>query len=390
LRIAHVTPYFLPVDGGVERHVLNLSKQLVRLGNEVEVFTCKATRNGGTLESFEVIEGIPVHRYASVGGLGEFGKIWPGFGVDLLKGRFDVIHAHSFRHPHTDLSLLVSKLSRSGSVLTTHSPFHPGFVRGPLARALVPVYDEIVAPITLRSFDRIVSLTMGEAVILEGMGATPAQVVVIPHGVEEIHFRATDPAPFIAKYGLGGRIVVLCLARMNRTKGLGILLEAFSRIAPLAPEASLVLAGPSTSKLEEQFRDELVARSRSLGLGDRVVFTGRLSEEEKAAAYEACTAFVLPSIYEPYGIVLLEAAAHGKPLISTRSGGPSSIVTEGVDGLLVEPGNPEQLARALLSIISDAALQKRMGERAREMAREYTWERVAKSTSDAYRSIGGN
>ena len=111
------------------------------------------------------------------------------------------------------------------------------------------------------------------------------------------------------------------------------------------------------------------------------------TEEEKASAYEACTMFVLPSIYEPYGIVLLEAAAHGKPLISTRAGGPKSIVVEGINGLLVTPGANRELAAALLRLSIDKELAERMGEEARLMASEHTWERVARATERAYHSV---
>ena len=375
------------MEGGVERHVLNLSRKLIQLGNEVEVFTCSGTRNGGTLENFSVVDGIPVHRYASIANLGEFGKVWPSFSVELFRGRYDVIHAHSFRHPHTDISLLVSKLSGSASALTAHSPFHPDYVRVSLARALVPVYDDLVAPVTLRSFDLIVSLTTSEAKVLEEMGASRNRTVVIPHGIEEVHFIKGDPSRFVSKYALEGRSIILCLARTNRTKGLHFLLEAFARIAPRLPEASLVIAGPSTSQQETEFIGELIRLSRSLHVSDRVLFTGKLSDEEKVAAYEACSLFVLPSVYEPYGIVLLEAAAHGKPLVSTRTVGPGSIVSEGVNGSLVDPGDPEQLAGALLRIMTDERLRERMGEQARLMSREYTWERVARATEYSYHRI---
>lgn len=386
MRIAQVTPYFLPVEGGVERHVLNLSRELINLGHEVEVFTCSGTRNGGELGSFAEIEGIPVHRFRSVANLGEFGKVWPGFVTKLLKGRYDIVHAHSYRHPHTDLALAVSRFSGSRPVLTSHSPFHPEYLRRPLAKMLVPIYDEVVAPISLRSFHRVISLTTEEAKILCSLGASPEQTVVIPHGVEEIHFKKVDTRPFLSKYGLQSREIVLYLGRMNRTKGLDVLLEAFTLVARETPDSTLVFAGPCTTEEEESFSNQLARRAAETGLGERVKILGRLTEEEKTAAYEACSVFVLPSVYEPYGIVLLEAAAHGKPLISTRAGGPKSIIQEGDNGYLVEPGNPGNLANAIRNILQDSPMRRRMGEKARQMASSHTWSRVAKETHRAYSS----
>jgi glycosyltransferase involved in cell wall biosynthesis len=387
MKIAQVTPYFLPVEGGVERHVLNLSRELARRGHEVEIFTCATTRQGEVLELSSVVEGMRVHRFQSVMSLGEFGKVWPGFAREVLRGEFDVVHAHSFRHPHTDLSMMVSKLAGSSSVLTTHAPFHPGGVRGPLARALVPIYDSLFAPTTLGYFGTAIALTGDEAELLRRMGATSDQIVVIPHGVDATHFSPSDPSLFTSKFGLEGRDIALCLSRINRTKGLDVLLDSFSSIASQTPNLMLVFAGGCTSPKEEEFLAELKRKTEALGFGGRVVFTGRLTDAEKASAYEACSVFVLPSIYEPYGIVLLEAAAHGKPLISTRTGGPKSIIVEGVTGLLVAPGESRELAHALLHLAVHREEAARMGEEARRMAREHTWERVAEATERAYLRI---
>ena len=86
MKIAQITPYFLPVEGGVERHVLNLSKELVRLGHEVDIFTCSGTRNGERLPAYDHIEGLNVQRCRSVFSLGEFGRVWPGFLSKILNG----------------------------------------------------------------------------------------------------------------------------------------------------------------------------------------------------------------------------------------------------------------------------------------------------------------
>jgi len=316
--------------------------------------------------------------------LGEFGRVWPGFARQLLRGQFDVVHAHSFRHPHTDLAMLVSKLAGSASVLTTHSPFHPGEVRGPFARALVPIYDSLFAPTTLAYFGSVISLTSEEAGLLARMGVSADQTAIIPHGVDREHFSHSDPAPFTSKFGLEGRDIALCLSRINRTKGLDVLLDSFSSVAARAPNLTLVLAGGCTSPREEEFLEELKAKTRVSGMEGRVVFTGRLTDAEKASAYEACTVFVLPSIYEPYGIVLLEAAAHGKPLISTRTGGPKSIIADGVSGILVIPGDRKKLAEALLTLAIGSDLATRMGEEARRMAKAHTWEKVAEATERTY------
>jgi len=386
LKIAQITPYFLPVEGGVERHVLNLSKELVRLGHEVDIFTCSGTRNGERLPAYDYIEGLNVQRFRSVFSLGEFGRVWPGFLSKILNGGYDVLHAHAYRHPHTDLSRLAARVTGSGCVLTAHSPFHPNGVRASFAGALVGVYDELIAKVSLRSFDRIVSLTQAEARILESLGGERRKIVVIPHGVEQVHFERAGTWRLARRLGLDGNKVVLYLGRINRTKGLHTLVEAFSLVSKQSPEAVLVIAGPSSNEEEDEYLRSLQRSSADLGVGERVIFTGKLNEDDKLSAYDLCSVFVLPSVYEPYGIVLLEAAAHGKPLLSSRTDGPLSIVRDGENGYTFAPGDPYELAQRMAQLLSDEDLAARLGDNARVLAMGYSWEKVARETLNAYES----
>ena len=380
-----MTPFFYPVEGGVEKHVLNLSKELVRMGHEVDVYTSNGSWEGRPLEKSSVVEGLRVRRFKAVMSLGQFGKVWPGFAPALISGGYDVIHSHVFRHPHTDISNLASKVSGSTSVLTSHSPFHPQGTRHGLAEALVPVYDSVIARVSLNSFDRIISLTLAEKEALSSLSGDGQKIRIIPHGVDPEHFIRVSTDSFLAKFGLSGKQVVLYLGRIHPTKGVHTLIEAFAEVAPAAKDAVLVLAGPC-SKEGEGYLAGLKALVNGRALQGRGVFTSRLSEEEKRAAYESCSFFVLPSSYEPNGIVLLEAAAHGKPLLSSRTDGPSSIVREGESGYLFPPGDVKELARLLGLLISDDRLRSRMGASAREMASHHRWDRVGQETVDAYLS----
>jgi glycosyltransferase involved in cell wall biosynthesis len=388
LKIAQITPYFYPVEGGVERHVLCLSRELVARGHEVDIYTCKKDRNGGRLDSESCVDGLTIHRFRSILSLGEFGRVWPGFMTRVAGGNYDVVHSHVYRHPHSDLALITSKLAGCESILTPHSPFHPASVRKRLPRILVPFYDTVIGPISLKGFDGIISLTSREAEKLIALGAPRSNLRIIPHGVDKVHFETVDVDDFNKKFSLEGRKQVLYLGRINRTKGLDLLVEAFSEIADKLKDASLVLAGPCTDSTEEQYRDELMRLASSLGISGRLVMTGPLSEAEKLAAYQSCSVFVLPSIYEPYGIVLLEAAAHGKPIISTATDGPASIIKDGHTGFLIEPGDKTALVHRLLAILSDGQLAKRLGSNGREFARSFTWEKVASQVESSYVSFG--
>jgi glycosyltransferase involved in cell wall biosynthesis len=384
VRIAQVCPFFYPVEGGVENHVLNISKQLFRRGHEVHVLTSASSRASPALAPRERVGNLEVRRFRPLMSLGEFGGFWPGVAVELLDGHYDVVHAHAFRHPHTDLAALSSKVTRSSCILTSHSPFHPGEVRGPFARGLVPAYDHMVAPFALRAFDGVISLTAYEARTLVGLGAPKERVTVIPNGVGDEHFQETTSDAFVSHFGLAGKRVILYLGRINPTKGIEVLIYSFSSVATKVWDAQLVIAGPATGTNESAYRDNLETLVADLAISGRVTFTGRLSEEDKLAALQCCDLLVLPSFYEPYGIVLLEAAAHGKAVIAARSDGPSSIIVNGRNGLLVEPRDTIGLADAILTLLNNDDYRERLGGMARQDAEGYRWKNIADKVESFY------
>ena len=323
-----------------------------------------------------------------MGSLGEFGSVWPSFAIDILRGGYDIVHCHSFRHPHTDISATVAKLAGPRSVLTSHSPFHPPGVRLPLARSLVQVYDGLLAPITLKAYDAIISLTPAESAELQSLGAPRRRISVIPNGVDGKYF--DSPASHSASdsgWPVADRML-LYLGRINRTKGLDVLVRAFSQTAAAHPDAQLVIAGPTTSPQEVEFRGALELLTKSLRLEKRVLFTGRLSEEDKVAMIRSSLALVLPSLYEPFGIVILEAAALGRPAVATSTDGPGSIIRQGTNGLLVPPGDVDGLAAALSRVLSEPDLLGSMSAQAREVAEGYRWERIVDKIAGAYSRAG--
>ncbi|MEM0117546.1 MAG: glycosyltransferase family 4 protein [Conexivisphaerales archaeon] len=389
MKIAQVTPYFYPVEGGVERHVYSLSKLLHERGHEVHVFTYRGDRNGGKLCGSEFYDGLPVRRFSSLFTLGEFARFWPGVMKELVKGEFDVVHAHVYRHPHSDISLIASKVTGSRSVLTAHSPFPPSRMRRRFSRFMVPLYDKTVGHFMLNGFDTVISLTSSEAEKLTSLGLENSKLVTIPHGVDPRHFEKADAERFLSRFKLHDKRYILYLGRINKTKGLEYLLQAFSKVSKEYEDLYLVLAGPVTDREEEEYNNKLVYETSQLGIFGKVIFTGPLSEEEKLAAYESCSVFVLPSVYEPYGIVLLEAAAHGKPLVASYTDGPASIIKDRVNGLLVPPEDAASLADSIHSLMKDEDSAKRMGSAARAMAEGHRWDKIVESIESVYRGMNG-
>jgi glycosyltransferase involved in cell wall biosynthesis len=152
------------------------------------------------------------------------------------------------------------------------------------------------------------------------------------------------------------------------------LLHAFSRIASAFPDVQLMLVG------DGPLRADLEQLASELQLRDRVVFAGAKDRADVVEMLHGCSIFALPSRSEPFGIAVVEAMACGKPVIGTRTGGIPEIIDDGEDGLLVEPDNPDQLAEAILRLLSDASLRERMSARGPSKVRsKFLWEHTASS-----------
>jgi glycosyltransferase involved in cell wall biosynthesis len=142
----------------------------------------------------------------------------------------------------------------------------------------------------------------------------------------------------------------------------------------------LVLVG------EGQRQAELQQLVGELGMTGQVTFLGYVAFPALAAIYRAAEVVVVPSLYEPFGLVALEAMAAGRPVVAAEAGGLTEIVTEGATGLCVPPGDAGALAAALERVLSDGALAGRLARQGREHAVSgYSWSRVAELTRDCYR-----
>jgi len=166
---------------------------------------------------------------------------------------------------------------------------------------------------------------------------------------------------------------IVCVARLNEWKGQEVLIEAIPLLERGTENVSVRLIGDVFSMYgtERQYRDGLVERVRALGLGDVVHFEGE--RRDALAVVAQADVFVLPSRRpEPFGMALVEAMALGRPVVATEAGGPLEIVTDGVDGVLVAPGDPAALASAIDHMVRDPEWARRLADQARRRASDFT------------------
>lgn len=182
-----------------------------------------------------------------------------------------------------------------------------------------------------------------------------------------------------------GRRYLLSIATHNEKKGLDVLIRAFAHVARLDPNLDLFLVGdgPLRSQLEEL--------ARSLSLEARVRFLGSRDRPEIATLLHGCELFVLPSKSEPFGIVILEALACRKPVVATKTGGIPEIIQSGVNGILVEPERPGELAHAISTVLTDQNLRRNISERGYATAeRQFRCENTGKAYEAAFSGLALN
>ena len=262
----------------------------------------------------------------------------------LRRHEIDLLHAHMYR-----AEVIGTRAAIAAGTPVIAATVHSSRVRPPrdiatLAR-LTPHMDRLIVP----------SRSIEGKVRAEGRGA--ARFAVVPNGVDLERFATPAPACAIrTEYGLCDEAVLIgVVARLEPEKGHKYLLEAMPAIAEASPHAWLVVIGEGS--LEADLRAQTAALPGRAA--QRVVFTGR--RDDVAAVTADIDIAVLPSLREAQGISLLEAMARRKPVVASAVGGIPELITDGLNGVLVPPADPRALARAIIRLVADPDLCRRLG-----------------------------
>jgi len=373
MHVVQLTQRFPPALGGVETHVYHLAMGLSKVGISTEIFTTDLLND----ISFRRVDGnsvpvpFPVRRFRAMKcvelphGLGIFS---PSMLAALLKDQCEVLHAHAYGYFPTLAAGIAELLRQVPLIVTPHSD--PG------GRSISKrFFDWVVPAATLRRADRVIALTKIEARNLQRLGVPATRIRIIPNGVDMAEFTAGgDPRE------TGYDPEILFVGRCYpRQKGLEHLIRALGLL--------MSAWGPHLTIVGEDWGGvgPLQAMASDLGIDKQVTFTGALPRTEVIRAYKSADVFVLPSLFEPFGIVLLEAMAAGLPVVASRVGGIPEVVEDGRTGFLVPPGDPEALAQALERLFSDRELRRDMGREGRLTASRYSWDRITTEVVAVYR-----
>jgi glycosyltransferase involved in cell wall biosynthesis len=205
------------------------------------------------------------------------------------------------------------------------------------------------------------------------------KVRIVPNGVDIEKFKPMDTKAVRQKFGLGNETCVLFVGSLIPRKGLPFLVEAAKKVAKNKADTKFLIVG------DGPLRNQLSDSIKSANLSGNFKFLGNLKDDELPAVYNCADVFVLPSIQEGQGIVLLEAQASGKPVVAFNIGGVNETVQNKETGLLVNRGNVDELADALLKLLTDKALREKMGSKGHRFVSEnYTWDICAQKMLKIY------
>ncbi len=375
MRVALVDDEYYPDIGGVAHYAYELSLHLVKLGIETVVITHK---HPGQPEE-EEINGVRIKRI----------KGWVlnhphrTFSPPLfcrcykyiLDEKFDVVHGLDIYSTMALMGIPFARIFRIPCVLTCHT------ARG--GSSFSVFWQRFIGwAFMFTRPDRLIAVSQASARFAPSLGFSEKRIAVVPNGVDLSCFNGKiDASALRGELDIGDEPVVVTALRLIKWKSPGLLISAFARVLKAVPDAKLVIAG---SGREE---DSLSRQIQDLSITNSVFMVGELSKEKVAQLMAGADVFVLPSRAESFGLTLLEASAAGVPVVCANAGGVPEIFQDDFNALLYPPGDDEAMAKAMIRLIQDRGLARRIGANAVETAGKFTWKRTAEQTLQVYKDV---
>jgi len=380
------------VVGGLGRHVHALAAHLTGLGHEVVVL-CRheAGTDAVTHPTTDTVhDGVRVVRVAEdpthllfekdlVAWTLAMGHGMVRAGLALLRDwRPDVVHAHDWLVTHPAIALAShASVPLVATIHATEAGRHSGWLSQPLNQQIHSVEWWLA-----NRADALITCSAAMRAEVSHLFEV-TDITVIHNGIEPRGWRPSPAAVRAARqrHCPDGAPLVLYFGRLEWEKGVQDLLAALPRVRRAFPGTRLVVAGQGRQAVS------LVEQSRKLRVRRSVDFVGHLPDHDLVACLAAADVVVLPSRYEPFGIVALEAAAAGAPLVASTAGGLAELVVDGETGLSIEPGDVAGIAAAVGTVLSDPTAAARRAKAAKaRLGAEFNWTGIAELTASVYRA----
>ncbi len=409
MKLVHISPTYAPVLGGAELHMKELSEGLAFRGHDVTVLAVNAGNtwdlyhgvHGGLVDA-EVMNGVKVIRFDPNGKiLGSWMKQWLqltggwrslkiAFGEDGL----EMLAAH----PQSVQLIPYLVRSQADIVMAMNWFWSPAyhtylarklrdfvFVGAPLFHTSEAWCHRQIYRKMLASCSAVVANTAHEEKFMRAHGANRVEVAGV--GVHPALFACRNGTEIRARYALGSAPVVGFVGRQGVNKGVVQLVEAMRTVWKWNPEVRLVLAGHRSDE-HQDIEVGTAIDCLSPSERQRLIRISQFEDKEKASLYDAFDVFVLPSTGESFGLSYLEAWVCQKPVIGARIGSTQCVIEDGVDGLLVDPTDSQDIASKIVELLSDRDKRENMGMRGySKTIAHYTWDKVVDRVEALYRDL---
>lgn len=374
-----------PAPGGAETVVKAYSEGLRDIGHDVEVVTTDLYTETPFVKKKmpSVVNGINVTRHKAYTVSGEAHYVLaPGMVQSFLSKNADVIHTHSYGYFQNHAGWIRERFQSTPWVITPH--FHPSWSMwgGSKRKTLREFYDTVIGKGTLESADLITCVSKHERdMLVSEIGLKEDNIKIIYNGINWDDWSSVpNEEVFRKQYPTISEKFVLFAGRLATNKGLSDLISAMQLIDKKSVDLVITGADMGLGKqLEKEASDKGVTMHR----------LGHIDDETYRSVLAAAEMLVLPSEYEAFGIVLLEAAAAKTAVIGTNVGGIPEAMSPDNNGLIVEYNDVVNLAKSIAILLEDEKMCKEMGKSGRDWAKNFSWESIVKEIEHEYKLIIG-
>ena len=408
-RIAFISAHTSPLapmggakTGGMNVYIRELARELGRLGLQVDIFTRRSSLAepeidfalGGNARVIYLKAGpvqplTPDEHYPH---LSEFTASLMAFGA-LHNLRYDIVYSHYWLS-----GWVAAKLKEAWGIRFVHMYHTLGLMKQRIQAGQPPQPDQrILTEMQVQqAADRIIAATPAEQAQLRWLyRASRRQIIVVPPGVDPQRFQqGNSRAEALAALRLKPETeMLLFVGRIEPLKAVDTILEALHALRERAPELlrrlHFVIVGGDPRDASNREMRRLQELSENLGINQLVSFVGAKEQTELPRYYSAASAVIMPSDYESFGMVALEAMSSGTPVIASQVGGLQFLVRDKETGYHIPTREPISLADCIIELLSDSARAESMGASAARLAQDYAWSRIAQRLLTVFETVSG-
>ena len=368
-KVCFVTSFFYPTIGGVETHIQNTAKELIKLGYDAEVYISDMDRDKKLPAGESEIEGIKIKRFKSWFKFSFSGIFFPGLYKAVKNSDADIFHVHGYRHPFN----FVFWFTEKPCFLTPHWPAYKG-QRKKHIQLIVDLVDRLIGRYIFVKFKKVCVVTELESPWVESFGVEKEKIILTPNCLPPEYFKKYNGNNFREKYNLKNKeLVVIAVSRIHQSKGI----DQLVKVAKFFPEIKFIIMGKDGG-----FKPELEKLIQELDLKN-IIMAGEVSEKEKLEAYAGADIFCSPSHYEAFCISILEAMSQGCAVITSDQGGMPWVV--GKEGLIFRDYDIEDFRNKLETLVKSKKLLNKLKKLGKEKAKKFSWDKVASTLDKEYK-----